>query len=517
MTGSSRGVEEPDSGITYDERVHLRPGALVPGTRYRLERWLGEGSMGVVYEALHVDIERRVALKILHHEVSDHELVLEGFQTEARASARIGAPNIVEVFDFATLADGRPLMAMEYLEGSSVDRVLEDLRADPGRLIGVMRQVCKGLGAAHEAGIVHRDIKPDNIMLVERAGRRDFVKIVDFGVAAPIDRSGETGRLVGTPSYIAPEIVRREAFDGRVDVYAVGCVMYEALVGEPPFVGSSTEHILHLQLEARPVRPSERAPSAAPPPRALEAVVMRCLAKKPGDRYRDMADLEAALCEAQIADGLHSAWDDLPLPEVDAERRAAILKGMPDPARLVRSARRRGFLVAGGGLLVAIVVVLVTLSGVLNPSGAGHPDVERLRRAALDRAARALYVYPPAEEPRAVTAYQLIRELEELDHDEDYAQTIASELRDEFAETLNRLGDRYWSREGGLPFAIDYYAQTLLFVPDDAHARERASVSPGTLAALHQRASSGEFAEAELVAVEPLRVLAEPDEAERDR
>jgi serine/threonine protein kinase len=207
--------------------------------------------------------------------------------------------------------------------------------------------VCKGLGAAHAAGIVHRDIKPENILLVEEDGRAGMVKIVDFGVATILGGEGGS-QIAGTPQYMAPEQIAGGDFDGRVDMYALGCTAYEMMVGHPPFDGDSLEQVLMGHIQEAPRPPREAAPDRSLPAE-LEAVVMRCLAKEPGDRYTDMADLEAALCEAQVAAGLTSAWDDLPLPDVAPERRAAIAALWVRRDRELEAPRRRWLwpLVAG--------------------------------------------------------------------------------------------------------------------------------------------------------------------------
>ena len=285
--------------------------------------------MGVVYEAEHVDVERRVAVKVLNPEFSRHEKVVAAFRQEAKASARIGAPNIVDIFDFAVLTDGRVLMAMEYLEGENLLALVGREPVEPGRLIGILRQVCKGLAAAHAAGIVHRDVKPENVMLIRREGRPDFVKLLDFGVAQAVGSSAR-GTAAGTPLYMAPEVITGMPVDGRADIYALGCTAYEMLTGRPPFVADEVAKVLAMHVSEPPVPISERI-GCSDEHEALEAVILRCLAKNPDERYADMHDLEAALCEAQIAASLQSSWDDLVLPEVENERRDRLLRGMPEP------------------------------------------------------------------------------------------------------------------------------------------------------------------------------------------
>ena len=489
----------------------IRPNAIVPGTRYRAIRWLGQGGMGVVYEARHVDLERRVALKIPTGFAGDprHTQIL---RDEARTASRCGSPNIVEIFDVGELPDGRSWIAMEFLDGVSLGALLEAERLDVARLIGIARQICRGLGAAHRAGIVHGDMKPENVLLVARDGRPDMVKIVDFGVAAVL--SANDGGVAGTPSYMAPEQILGLPWDGRLDVYAVGCLLYEALVGDPPFTAESTNEVLLQHLEYAPTPPSARLETDPTP---LEPVIMRCLAKSASDRYADMADLEAALCEAQIAAGIATAWDDLPLPDVDTDRRARLLAAMPDAATLAAdSYRRRWVLPAAIAASLAFGVAITALVMTPDEPSTMAPDVTaELADAARDAAARALFVYPLPAEPHAATAYQKIRQLEALT--DDAGLDTARVLRAEFAQTLTRLGDDYWERDGGREFAVEFYAQALVFDPSSARAQERSYLTPGRAAMLAWKAETLEFEAYELEAAEVLEALGHPDEKARGR
>ncbi|HEY0135466.1 MAG TPA: serine/threonine-protein kinase, partial [Nannocystis sp.] len=389
-------------------RLRLVAGKVVPGTRYRLIRWLGEGGMGVVYEAEHIDIERHVALKILRFDLSQQPEMTQVFRDEARAASRMGHGNIVEVFDFGELPDGRLFFCMELLAGK--DLVPVDGATRPAaEVLGILRQLCKGLAAAHAQGIVHRDIKPENIILVSRGGRDGVVKLVDFGISAMLAAgagAGETSRISGTPHYMAPEQVQGQPFDGRLDMYAVGCVAYELLTGAPPFPGEVVEEVLLAQLDQPPTPPTQTPHGAAIPP-TLEAVILRCLAKKPADRYADMNDLEAALCEAQIAAGLRTDWDDLPLPEVDAERVARLRRGMPSPN--AEPTRRRWVVplsAAVASLAAGVAITFAMLGG--PPDEQARSEVDRLAEEALLAASLTNYIAAPADDPKAPTAYQKV-------------------------------------------------------------------------------------------------------------
>nr|WP_276604444.1 serine/threonine-protein kinase [Nannocystis sp. RBIL2] len=496
------------------KQVRLLPGRRVPGTRYRLIRWLGEGGMGVVYEAEHEDIERRVALKILRPEASEDPQQAAHFRDEARAASRIGSPNIVEIFDFGELPDGRLMFAMELLNGHGLDSELDKCPMDQARMIGILRQVCKGLAAAHEVGIIHRDVKPDNIILVTHNGKADWVKVVDFGIAT-VHAETDAG-AAGTPHYMAPEQVLGQSFDGRLDMYSFGCTAYELLVGKPPFVAPTIEEILENQLTQDPTPPSELCPPGAVHP-ALEAVILRCLEKEPTRRFRDMRDVEAALCEAQIAAGLHTAYDDLALPDVDPDRYERLRKDMPQPGVIRQRRRWLWPAIAGASTLLALLLALALWNLRRLPAPEEQVMVDNLVNEARAAGARAHWVYPPENEPD-LTALLKIRALEEL---RGGARTLAAgkatELREEFAQTLVRLGDQYWDMDGGKPFARDFYIQAVLFDPGDVRARERSGVTPGFVSDLEDRALSGGFTQAELRNTGVLVALAEQDTAKRDQ
>ncbi len=519
--GRTRG---PAAGMAAEgKQVRLLPGRRVPGTRYRLVRWLGEGGMGVVYEAEHEDIERRVALKILRIEASEDPQQAAQFRDEARAASRIGSPNIVEIFDFGELPDGRLMFAMELLNGHGLDNELDRCPMDQARLIAILRQVCKGLAAAHEVGIIHRDVKPDNIILLAASAtgpagvlaRPDRVKVVDFGIAT-MHADGDMG-AAGTPHYMAPEQVLGVPFDGRLDMYSLGCTAYELLVGKPPFVAPTVEEILQAQLEAVPTPPSQLCPPGTIHP-DLEAVILRCLAKQPDQRYRNMHDLEAALCEAQIAAGLHTAWDDLPLPQVEDERRERLLRDMPQPDGQTKPRRRWMWpAIAGATSVIAIgLAAFLWFGGTPVVADSDSQEVEDLVNAARAAGARANWVFPPADDPDD-TAIRKVVILEELAGESaPLAHERANELRLEFASSLVVLGDYYWDQDGGKPFARDYYLQATVFQPDNSYATDRTNATPGMLADFRDKATRGSFTAAEIRAAAPLIALAERDVDKRE-
>ena len=222
-------------------------GTLVGG-RYRIRRLSGEGGMGRVYEAEHIEIGKRVALKILHPGYSQTPDLVERLRREARAASRIGHPNVVDVTDSGTTEDGSFFFVMEYLEGRELgDVVFDEKGLDVRRAIGIAVQICRALRAAHAAGVIHRDLKPENVLLVSRDGQQDFVKVLDFGIAKNLtdgdDAAGagprrkltNPGVAMGTPEYMAPEQAAGRPADARSDIYALGGVLYEMLVGHPAY------------------------------------------------------------------------------------------------------------------------------------------------------------------------------------------------------------------------------------------------------------------------------------------
>jgi len=506
--------DEPDN-----VGIRLTSGKLVPGTRYRLRRWLGEGGMGVVYEAEHVDIERRVALKILRFNLSREPEMAQVFRDEAKAACKMGAPNIVEIYDFGELEDGRLYFAMEPLDGLDLVPESEEAWTEPERLIPILRQICKGLSAAHEVGVIHRDIKPENVIMVtDKGGREGMVKIVDFGISAMLDagrHKAGTRRVAGTPHYMAPEQISRKPFDGRLDMYALGCMAYELLVGNTPHNGESMQEVLKAQVEAEAVPLSKVRPDRKIPA-GLEAAIMRCLEKDPGKRFADMIELEAALCEAQIAAGIRTAWDDLPLPPLaDAERLARLRRQMPSPHETSR--RPRWFWPAVAAFFGLVAVSAVTFAYVTRePTTEEQRLVETLTNEARAAAATNHYVQGPEDDPDA-TAYLRVLSLEEVPGAAGgLGRERAAMLRREFADTLLALGDRFWEVEGARQFAVEYYLWARIFDPENERAIERSIVSDTGFAVFLHNATTGDFSENERSMIRIASALVDENIARRD-
>ncbi|MBI4508333.1 MAG: protein kinase [Deltaproteobacteria bacterium] len=268
--------------------------------RYRIERRIGEGGMGVVYAARHVVLDKVVALKVLLDEYSRRGELVERFLHEAKAAARIRHEHVVDIYDFGQTPSGNVFFAMELLEGRSLADAIDKGEVTWPRIKDIVLQVCSALQAAHDAGVIHRDLKPANIFLVKRLGRSDYVKILDFGIAKLTEieesrRLTRTGMVFGTPEYMSPEQARGEKADIRVDVYACGCILFEMITGRPPYAGESFMAVLSKHL-FDPVPALFAAESCRPGvPRAVENVVFRAMAKNRDERFPSMNELGAAL------------------------------------------------------------------------------------------------------------------------------------------------------------------------------------------------------------------------------
>ena len=281
------------SYVIYGLRKEIRE-AMQLG-QYLLEEKIGEGGMGVVYRASHAMLRRPTAIKLLSVTAAQ---AAERFEREVQITARLTHPNTVAVFDYGRTPDGVFYYAMEYLDGVTLEDLVAEHGPQPARRVAhILVQICGALEEAHGAGLVHRDIKPANIMLTQRGGVEDVVKVLDFGLVkdnAPDGGSkaedpalSHVNAIMGTPHYMAPEaIVDPGSIDGRADLYAVGATAYYLLTGEHVFEGTSLVAICSQHLYEKPIAPSERR---ADVPKALEEVVLACLAKKPGERPKDAA------------------------------------------------------------------------------------------------------------------------------------------------------------------------------------------------------------------------------------
>jgi serine/threonine-protein kinase len=270
--------------------------------RYHITKKLGEGGMGQVYLAEHVKMGRRCAVKIMMPGTMADPEAISRFNREAANASRINHPNVCAIYDFGETPDGLIYLAMEYIEGKSLNAMLEESSAlPPARAAEIIVQCAAALQVAHDLGIVHRDLKPDNIMVTTTRGQ-DLVKVVDFGIAKAIGGDGgsqkvtKTGFVVGTPEYMSPEQLSGDPVDGRSDLYSLGLVFYRMLTGATPFPADSQQETMIKRLTDDPL-PLAQAKPGGRFPAALQAVLDRVLARSPAGRYPQAADLARAVRE----------------------------------------------------------------------------------------------------------------------------------------------------------------------------------------------------------------------------
>lgn len=286
---------------------------------YILEAQIGHGGMGTVWRARHERLGRRAAVKRIGGAVvgmgESSGVRAERFEREARATAGLRSPHTVEVFDFGTTPRGAFWYAMELLEGIDLQTLVRTFGPlSPARTVWVLRQICTSLAEAHVAGLLHRDIKPANVFLCQLGVQRDFVKVLDFGLVKAIDAGDSqltaTQTVPGSPPFIAPELISGGQVDGRADLYSLGCLAWWALTGALVFAHKEGA-VQHLMAHVSDAPPAVM-PSPEPVPQALEALVRRCLAKDPNDRFKDALELAAALdalpIEPAWSDAQASAW-----------------------------------------------------------------------------------------------------------------------------------------------------------------------------------------------------------------
>ncbi len=423
-------------------------GRLIEG-KYLIEQLLGTGAMGVVYRAKHVALNKLVAVKILRRSLVGDKTVIRRFKQEARAASRLNHPNTIQILDFGELADLGLYMAMEFIEGRDLGRIIQsDLPLAPGRVLLIAQQVLSALEEAHAAGVIHRDVKPANIVVSDLRSRRDFVKVLDFGIAKIVDGDpGESipvtreGFVCGTPAFMSPEQVQGLTLDARTDLFSLGVVLYQVLTGELPFqADSAVEMATKIVLE--PVRPPSAVRPEWPIPAALESLVLRALAKRREDRYGSaadmLADLERVAAEFETTAAGH--------PELrDTEREAPkprTLVGL-EPVTVPR-ATPRGFLLpdkAGNGRPTAAHTVALAQSRTADAMARSDPPTSSAAAAAEEApaaaepdrsltpgrdaaAVRAQHEVPAARGPKGRRAFAGSRTAAEVDTGRMLSETL---------------------------------------------------------------------------------------------
>lgn len=369
-----------------DSGLDLSPGDEFAG--YRIERVLGRGGMGVLYLAAEPGLERRVALKLIAPEAADDEVFARRFAEESKIAASIEHPNVVPIYA-AGEERGVPYIAMRYVAGSDLGRKLaREGRLGPAEATALIAQVANGLDAIHAAGLVHRDVKPANVLIGEAAGD-DHAYITDFGVARNVATASgltQTGRFVGTLDYVAPEQISGEAVDARADVYALGCLLFKLLTGEVPFPKDGEAARLYAHMNDPPPAPSLHATAV---PMALDDVVVRAMSKQPDDRYPSAGDLGRAAVAA-LGGGAPE------LPERTVATGAAATKTAATRQLPSDDGRRRGrrFALVGGLVLAAGAALAALLFGggggedgtTGGTTAAAQPERTQTQRQALTRA-----------------------------------------------------------------------------------------------------------------------------------
>ncbi|CAN5474432.1 hypothetical protein BH23ACI1_BH23ACI1_03040 [soil metagenome] len=416
----------PNCGTSYPPNVRLCPkdgtvleghrpteerfvGAVLQG-KYRLESHLSSGGMGAVFRATHVMLNKPVAVKLIKAELVSSDDVVRRFQREARAATSLNHPGIVAVYDLGQTDDGTLYIAMELVDGRSLkDEIRRQGRIDPPRIVSIVRQVASALALAHRHHIIHRDLKPQNVMLTRDSEGREITKLLDFGIAKTFDEVQTEltapGYALGTPQYMSPEQTMGKDVDGRSDLYSLGVMLYEMLVGEVPFTDPSTPAILVKHMTETPAPPSRRRPDIGIPP-FLEAVALKCLEKDPANRYQTAEELAAALeagagreparplgASPSLAVGaLRGALDDpdltMPTPQAGMEQALAApdvgLRGTRPTVPAPPVTPEAGFTPKPGsslgalGSIAAIIALIAGLGGALwfftERAGGGTPQ-----------------------------------------------------------------------------------------------------------------------------------------------
>ena len=344
----------------------LRPGALVG--EYQITHLLGEGGMGVVYAGMHPEIGKRVAIKVLAPHAAQHADLIRRFKEEARAVNKIRHPNIIDIFAFNQLPDGRHYFVMEYLDGESLTARLERGSMEFAEMRRLLSQMCSALEAAHEAGVVHRDLKPDNIWVATQHRSESRIKLLDFGIAKLNDltnvKATQTGVSMGTPHYMPPEQAMGRPVDHRADIYALGVVLYQIFGGALPFDGTTAHEIVFKHVTEVPLPPSSHRPIV---PAAMERIILDCLQKPPELRPQSIRELGRRI-EAAFAEGepLARRGGAMAVPRLPTAASATTLRGATGEHAVTADAP--SIAVAGGRgrrwpaaaiALVALVVLAV--------------------------------------------------------------------------------------------------------------------------------------------------------------
>ena len=288
--------------------------------QFRVLERIGSGGMGAVYKAQQPSMDRFVAVKILHAKFTNRKDLVSRFRREARAMSHLTHPNTAKVFLYGQLDDGSCYIVMEHLEGKNLGQIVRaEGPMEPNRAIGILLQACAALDEAHQKGIVHRDLKPENIFLCNQGGIRDYVKVLDFGLAKVTEREMRPGSMIltqegmvfGTPEFMSPEQAQGKVLDARSDIYSLAIILYELLTGKLPFDARTPMEFVTLHVQATPMPIAQRAPNR-PFPQGLQPVLDRAMAKQPEARYQSAAEFANALKGVLSPQGYQNLVASLP-------------------------------------------------------------------------------------------------------------------------------------------------------------------------------------------------------------